>query len=67
MKDLLIKPLNVINTAQQKVWDLHHKVKQYDEKLADEFWQCSLQIESALLKINENIYGGSGYWENKET
>jgi hypothetical protein len=67
MKEKLIPPLNVINDAQQRVWTLHHAVKQYNEELAMQLWECSLQIESALLKINESVFEDVGYYENKDT
>ena len=60
----IISALNVINTAQQEVWNLHHQVKTYDEQLGMRLWEQSLQIESALLKLNELLLGGSGYYEN---
>lgn len=59
----LRKALDVINLAQQRVWDLHHTVKPYNEKLADQIWEQSLQIEHALGQINQKILGGEGYYE----
>lgn len=61
--DKLKQPLDVINAMQQEIWNLHHKVKQYDGHLAVKFWECSLQIESALLKINEDVLGNKGYYD----
>lgn len=53
----------VINQAQQAVWNLHHAFKQYDEPKAIELWKQSLQIEHALLVLNEEVLGGRGYFE----
>lgn len=57
--------MNIINHAQQQMWNLHHKVKQYDEPLAMKIWEQSLQIEHALLVLNEEIFAGKGHWENE--
>ena len=57
--------MNVINDAQQRIWELHHAVRKLDEKLGNDIWECTLQIESALGKLNEEMFAGSGYWENK--
>ena len=59
----LKKHLDVVNFAQQRVWELHHLVKVYNEKLADQIWEQSLQIEYALGQINQKILGGTGYYE----
>lgn len=56
--------MSIINSAQNRIWDLHHKVKEFDEKLGMEIWEQTLQIEHALLVLNEEIFAGKGYWEN---
>jgi hypothetical protein len=53
----------VINSAQGNVWLLHHKVKASDEDTGTKLWECSLQIEHALLVLNEEILKGAGYFE----
>jgi len=63
-KTKLRKELDVINYAQEVLWKIHHSVKNDNEELGMKIWQMSLQIESALLHINEELLGGSGYYEN---
>jgi len=60
----IIEALNIINNAQQSLWELSHKARKLDDELGHELWMLSLQIESALLHINESN-GKEGYWENE--
>lgn len=60
-EDQIAKALMVINHAQNQIWELHHHVKQYNEALAMEIWNQSLQIEHALIELNEALYGKREY------
>jgi hypothetical protein len=55
--------MSVINASQLKLWKLQHKVKKYNEVLSEEIWYETLQIEHALLILNEEILGGESYLE----
>jgi hypothetical protein len=71
--DKATQAMNTINDAQQKIWELHHAVRHVIEqlkddkfnKLADDIWAQTLQIEHALLVLNEEIFAGESYWKNK--
>ena len=56
--------MNVINSQQQHLWKLSHQIRLISEDLGDKVWESSLQIESALLKLNEEIFGNKSYYEN---
>lgn len=60
--DTLKKELDVIDNAQRALWKLSHLIKRDNEYFGEQVWQLSLQIESALLHINQEIYGKDEYW-----
>lgn len=51
------RAIMVIDHAQQEIWSLHHKVKEYDEELGMKIWEWTLQIEYAVnvLKNHRGI------------
>lgn len=51
MKEL--NPIDVIDYAQEQIWNLHHKVKEYDEELGMKIWEWTLQIEHAVGKLRD--------------
>lgn len=63
-KDKVMFALKVIDHAQQEVWNLHHFVRQYSETLAEKLWEQSIQIESALVKLNDELMGKNGYFDS---
>jgi hypothetical protein len=44
----------VIDHAQEQLWLLHHKVKEYDEELGMKIWEWTLQIEQAVRVLRES-------------
>lgn len=58
-KEELLFAIDVIDNAQQQIWELHHKVKEYNEELGMEVWLQTLQIEHGINRIREH------YEENK--
>lgn len=59
----ILTALRAINVSQKHLWNLHHLVKEHDEKLAMQVWEQTLQIEHALLELNEALYGKREYFE----
>ena len=53
--------INVINNAQTIIWELHHTVKAYDDEIGVKIWEQTLQIEHALLELNDALYGKREY------
>ena len=66
-KEKIIQAMGVINFSQQQIWNLHHEVNQYDKDLGEKIWAQTLQIEHALLILNEEILGGHGFFEEHTT
>ena len=58
--------MDVLEEAQQKLWQLSHKVRKVSDHLGDAVWSESLQIEHGLLVLNEQILGGKSYYEKEE-
>ena len=45
----------VIDDAQETIWNLHHKVKEYDVELGMKIWEQTLQIEHAVKVLREEF------------
>lgn len=65
-KEKIIYAMKVMDAAQQEVWLLHHKVKQYDEPLAMKIWEQTLQLEHGLLVLNEEILDKPSYFDGSD-
>lgn len=46
--------IEIIDSMQQKIWELHHAVKEYDEDLGMKIWECTLQIEHAVKVLRDS-------------
>jgi hypothetical protein len=52
--DGIKRAIEVIDHAQEQLWLLHHKVKEYDEELGMKIWEWTLQIEQAVRVLRES-------------
>lgn len=66
LKEESVRALDIINQAQESLWNLHHQIKLKDEKLGTDVWMWTLQIEQALKVINANEFGRDQYWADNE-
>ena len=46
-------PLDVLDSAQNQLWELSHRIKEINEGLGEKVWYWSLQIEHAVKVLRE--------------
>lgn len=61
--DKALQAMRVINSSQNALWEISHKIREKDEKLGEAVYMWSLQIEYGLKILNEEIFAGDGYFE----
>lgn len=62
-KAKVTEAMSVINGSQNRLWSLSHETRLHDKKLGEAIWEQTLQIEHALLVLNEEVLGGESYFE----